>query len=127
MSSLSQVAQNACSGDFLLAVAGSVLANVSQTAGTLPMLKASLGETAAFIGIGAVVLGGGLASALVKRTFHSVMYLGLVLVGIAAYFVLIGSPLIGVIQILVYVGGILTLFIFAVMFVTGDETEDVTP
>ena len=93
----------------------------------MPLAKVSLGETAAFILIGLIILGSALASSLAKRTFHSVMFLGAVLVGIAAYFILLGSPLIGVIQILVYVGGILTLFIFAVMFVTGDETEEVAP
>ncbi|MCA1818536.1 MAG: NADH-quinone oxidoreductase subunit J, partial [Halobacteriales archaeon] len=52
-----------------------------------------------------------------------VMFLGVFLVSVAALYVLLGSPLVGVIQVLVYVGGILTLFVFAVMFVAGDETE----
>ena len=84
----------------------------------------SLGETISFVAIAAVILGAALASVLAKRTFHAVMFLGAVLVAMGALFILIGSPLIGVIQILVYVGGILTLFVFAVMFVTGDETEE---
>lgn len=70
-----------------------------------------------------VLLASALASALVKRTFHSVMFLGVFLVGVAGLYILLGSPLVGIIQILVYVGGILTLFVFAVMFVAGDETE----
>lgn len=86
-------------------------------------MTADLGETIAFVMIGAVILGSGLASSMVKRTFHSVMFLGVTLVSVASLFILLGSPLIGVIQILVYVGGILTLFVFAVMFVAGDEEE----
>jgi NADH:ubiquinone oxidoreductase subunit 6 (subunit J) len=85
------------------------------------------GEAAAFIVIALTTLGSGLASAMVKRTFHSVMFLGVALVSVASLYILLGSPLIGVIQILVYVGGILTLFIFAVMFVAGDDTEDESP
>jgi NADH-quinone oxidoreductase subunit J len=81
-------------------------------------------ESISFGIIAALLLASGVASATVKRTFHSVMFLGVFLVGVAALYVLLGSPLIGVIQILVYVGGILTLFIFAVMFVAGDETEE---
>jgi NADH-quinone oxidoreductase subunit J len=81
----------------------------------------SVGETVAFGVIGAIILGSALASTLARRTFHSVMFLGVVLVAVAALYILLGSPLIGVLQILVYVGGILTLFIFAVMFVAGDE------
>ncbi|MES2154874.1 MAG: NADH-quinone oxidoreductase subunit J [bacterium] len=86
-------------------------------------MTADLGETVAFGIIAAVILGSGLASSMVKRTFHSVMFLGVTLVSVASLFILLGSPLIGVIQILVYVGGILTLFVFAVMFVAGDEKE----
>jgi NADH-quinone oxidoreductase subunit J len=83
----------------------------------------SAGETVAFVALSVVLLGSALASVLAKRTFHAVMFLGAVLVAMGALFILLGSPLIGILQILVYVGGILTLFIFAVMFVTGDEEE----
>ncbi|MFO1533141.1 MAG: NADH-quinone oxidoreductase subunit J [Thermoplasmatota archaeon] len=80
-------------------------------------------ETVSFAIISLVLLASGIASSMVKRTFHSVMFLGVFLVSVAALYVLLGSPLVGVIQVLVYVGGILTLFVFAVMFVAGDETE----
>lgn len=83
-----------------------------------------VGETIAFAVIAAAILGSALAAVLSKRTFHAVMFLGAVLVAMGALFILLGSALIGVIQILVYVGGILTLFVFAVMFVTGDEVEE---
>ena len=89
-------------------------------------MSPGLGETVAFGTIAAILLGSALASSMVKRTFHSVMFLGVTLVAAAALYILLGSPLVGVIQILVYVGGILTLFIFAVMFVTGDEEESAT-
>jgi NADH-quinone oxidoreductase subunit J len=81
------------------------------------------GDQVAFLAISAVLLGAALASVLSRRTFHAVMFLGAVLVTMGALFLLLGSALVGVIQVLVYVGGILTLFIFAVMFVTGDEEE----
>lgn len=84
----------------------------------------SIGETVSFVAIAAVILGTALMSVLSRRTFHSVMFLGAVLVAMGALFILLGSSLVGIIQILVYVGGILTLFIFAVMFVTGDEEEE---
>jgi len=80
-------------------------------------------ETISFAAAAATILVGALGTAFAKRTFHAVMALGVVLVGAGALFVLLGSPLIGILQILVYVGGILTLFVFAVMFVAGDETE----
>ena len=78
----------------------------------------ALGITAVFL------LGGALFAVSCKRTFHSVMGLGVSLVAVAGVFVIMGQALLGVIQVLVYVGGILTLFVFAVMFVAGDEEED---
>jgi NADH:ubiquinone oxidoreductase subunit 6 (subunit J) len=85
-----------------------------------------IGETIAFSVIGAIILASALASTLMKRTFHSVMFLGVVLVAVAALYILLGSPLVGILQVLVYVGGILTLFVFAVMFVAGDEEGEVS-
>jgi NADH-quinone oxidoreductase subunit J len=82
------------------------------------------GDQVAFIAIAAILVGTALASVLAKRTFHAVMFLGAMLVAMGALFIVLGSPLVGIIQILVYVGGILTLFIFAVMFVTGDDEEE---
>jgi NADH:ubiquinone oxidoreductase subunit 6 (subunit J) len=84
-----------------------------------------LGETIAFSVTGVIILLAALASTLARRTFHSVMFLGVVLVAVAGLYIILGSPLIGVLQVLVYVGGILTLFIFAVMFVAGDEEGEV--
>lgn len=82
------------------------------------------GEATAFAFIAAITLAGGLFSALAKRTFHAALGLGVALVGVAMFYILLNAPFIGVIQVLVYVGGILTLLVFAVMFVAGDEEED---
>lgn len=80
-------------------------------------------EWIAFGGVAAVIVAGALWSVLARRTFHSALGLGVTLVGVAGLFVTLASPFIAVVQILVYVGGILTLLVFAVMFVTGDEEE----
>lgn len=83
-----------------------------------------IGEFVAFGMISLVILAGGLWSVLASRTFHSALGLGVALIGVAALFVSMGSPFMGAVQILVYVGGILTLMVFAVMFVAGDEDEE---
>lgn len=82
-----------------------------------------MGEWVAFSITAAVILVAAVASTLAQRTFHSVIFLGVVLIAVAALFVVLEAPFLGAIQILVYVGGILTLFVFAVMFVVGDEEE----
>ncbi len=52
----------------------------------------------------------------VKNIFHSALLLGLALLSIAALYLLMGAEFIAAVQILVYIGGILTLIIFAIMF-----------
>lgn len=83
-----------------------------------------IGEYIAFWAIATLILGGGILTVTAKRTFHSALFLGVVLVAVAALFISLNSPFLGTVQILVYVGGILTLLLFAVMFVAGDEEEE---
>jgi len=89
-------------------------------------VSAGTGEAVAFGVAAFIILLSGVLSSLARRTFHAVIWLGVCLVAVGALFVILGSPFIGVLQILVYVGGILTLFIFAVMFVTGDDVDEAT-
>ncbi len=51
----------------------------------------------------------------VKNIFHSALLLGLVLISIAMLYLLLGAEFLAAVQILVYIGGILTLLIFAIM------------
>lgn len=83
----------------------------------------SIPEWVVFGLITAVIGGGALWSVLANRTFHAALGLGIALMGVGGLFISMGSPFLGLIQIMVYVGGILTLLVFAVMFVAGDEEE----
>ncbi len=53
-------------------------------------------------------------SVTVGDVFHSAVCLTFTLLSVAGVYFFLGAPFIGVIQILVYVGGIMTLFIFAI-------------
>lgn len=79
------------------------------------------GELVTFSILAAVAVLGALWAVLGSKTFHAVMGLGIVLVTLAGLYISLNSPFLGVVQLLVYVGGIMTLFVFAVMFVAGDE------
>jgi NADH-quinone oxidoreductase subunit J len=46
---------------------------------------------------------------------HAALYLVVVLAGVAAQFLLLGSEFIGVTQVLVYIGAIVVLFLFGIM------------
>ncbi len=62
-----------------------------------------------------VTLGAALAVVTNKNILHSAFYLILAFVGVASIFVLLEAPFIAVVQVLVYIGAIAILIIFAIM------------
>lgn len=50
-----------------------------------------------------------------KNVVHAALYLVIVLAGVAAQFILLGSDFVGVTQVLVYIGAIVVLFLFGIM------------
>ena len=71
--------------------------------------------TVAFYVIAVLTAGSALGVALGTSIVYSAFALMGTLLGVAATFVLLGADFLGVVQLLVYVGGILVLTLFAVM------------
>ena len=62
---------------------------------------------------------------LVKDVFYDALFLGLALISVAAHFVMLRAEFVAGMQVLVYVGGVLILIVFAVMFMRSTvEGED---
>ena len=72
-----------------------------------------------FLGIG--ILLGGLGVVLLPNPIYSAFSLGLVLVYISLFYILSNSYFVAAAQLLIYVGAINVLIIFAVMFMNGSE------
>ncbi|KAJ1256584.1 hypothetical protein BS78_K000300 [Paspalum vaginatum] len=70
---------------------------------------------------GFVLLLGGLGVVLLTNPIYSAFSLGLVLVCMSLFYFLLNSYFVAVAQLLIYVGAINVLIIFAVMFVNGLE------
>ena len=70
---------------------------------------------AVFYLLAAITVGSALGVALSNSIVYSAFALMGTLLGVAAIFVLLGADFLGVIQLFVYVGGILVLTLFAVM------------
>jgi NADH-quinone oxidoreductase subunit J len=70
---------------------------------------------AVFYLLAAVTVGSALGVAFANNVVYSAFALMGTLLGVAAIFVLLGADFLGVVQLLVYVGGILVLTLFAVM------------
>lgn len=64
---------------------------------------------------------GGLGVVLSRRLVHAALWLAVVLLAIAGFFLTLGEEFLAGIQVLVYVGAILTLILFAIMFTTEEE------
>jgi NADH-quinone oxidoreductase subunit J len=76
-----------------------------------------LGEAIAFYFIAACILGFAVLVVSTKDTVHSVLFLVLDFLFVAALYVLLGAQFLAAIQILVYAGGIVVLYLFVVMLV----------
>jgi NADH-quinone oxidoreductase subunit J len=71
----------------------------------------------AFYVISAFILGFAVLVITTKETVHSVLFLVLDFLFVAALYVLLGAQFLAAIQILVYAGGIVVLYLFVVMLV----------
>ena len=76
-----------------------------------------MGEAIAFYFIAACILGFAVLVITTKNTVHSVLFLVLDFLFVAALYVLLGAQFLAAIQILVYAGGIVVLYLFVVMLV----------
>nr|YP_009571314.1 NADH-plastoquinone oxidoreductase subunit 6 [Celosia argentea]YP_009727983.1 NADH dehydrogenase subunit 6 [Celosia cristata]QBC67055.1 NADH-plastoquinone oxidoreductase subunit 6 [Celosia argentea]QHZ87358.1 NADH dehydrogenase subunit 6 [Celosia cristata]UUL98480.1 NADH-plastoquinone oxidoreductase subunit 6 [Celosia argentea] len=74
-----------------------------------------------FLGSGLIL--GGLGVVLFTNTIFSAFSLGLVLVCISLFYILANSHFVASAQLLIYVGAINVLIIFAVMFMNGPEYD----
>ena len=76
-----------------------------------------MGEAIAFYTLAAFILGFAVLVVSTKDTVHSVLFLVLDFLFVAALYVLLGAQFLAAIQILVYAGGIVVLYLFVVMLV----------
>ncbi len=76
-----------------------------------------MAEALAFYTLSILILGLGVAVITTPKTVHSVVFLVLNFLCVAALYVVLQAEFLAVIQILVYAGGIVVLYLFVVMLV----------
>lgn len=102
-------------------------AAANAAAAQAPALAGQLGPAAytlAFYVFGAIALVLALAVVLSPKLLRAAVYLTGMLITGAAFYVMLGAHFLAAIQVLVYVGGIVVLMVFAIMLTTalgGDE------
>ena len=82
-------------------------------------------ESVFFWVFGLAALVAGLLTIMARNAVHSALFLISALVSVAALYILLGAEFIAGVQILVYVGGVMVLFLFVIMLVNvGAEERD---
>lgn len=79
-----------------------------------------------FAVLAAVIVASSIKVVLAKEVMHAVVFLALALLSVAGVYLTLGQEILGSIQVLVYVGAVVTLILFTVMLTTP-STETKTP
>jgi NADH-quinone oxidoreductase subunit J len=82
-----------------------------------------LGETVAFWILGPLALAGGLGMVFARNAVHSALWLAQAMLCLGALYMVQQAPFLGFVQIIVYTGAIMMLFLFVLMLV-GKESAD---
>jgi NADH-quinone oxidoreductase subunit J len=80
-------------------------------------------ETLIFLIFAALALGSAIVVVAHKSPVYSTMSLVLTLVSVAVLFVLLGAPFLAALQILIYAGAIVVLFLFVIMLLNLQKDE----
>lgn len=76
------------------------------------------GESLVFYALAFLLVGASIMAVSVRNIFHAAMYLILALFAVAGFFVLLNAEFLAAVQVLIYVGAVAVLVIFAVMLTT---------
>ncbi|MGB8021021.1 MAG: NADH-quinone oxidoreductase subunit J [Candidatus Nanopelagicales bacterium] len=81
------------------------------------------GETVTFWICGALAVVGGLGMVLSRRAVHSALFIAMTMINLAVLYVAQDAPFLGMVQIIVYTGAVMMLFVFVLMVVGVDASD----
>ncbi|GAA2492205.1 NADH-quinone oxidoreductase subunit J [Winogradskya consettensis] len=85
--------------------------------------QVSTGEAWAFWILGTLAVIGGLGTVLSRNAVHSALWLVVTMLNLGFIYVINGAPFLGAVQIIVYTGAIMMLFLFVLMLVGRDASD----
>ena len=71
-----------------------------------------------------VTVASSLGVVLVRDVWHAALLLGVALSSVAIHYVMLAAEFVAVMQVLVYIGGVLVLITFGVMLTRESDTEE---
>ncbi|SFT46024.1 NADH dehydrogenase subunit J [Geodermatophilus amargosae] len=85
----------------------------------------STGEAVVFWILGPVALAGALGMVFSRNAVHSALWLVTTMLSLGVFYVVQSAPFLGAVQIIVYTGAIMILFLFVLMLVGRDSSDSV--
>jgi NADH-quinone oxidoreductase subunit J len=83
------------------------------------------GETVVFWVLGPLALAGALGMVFSRNAVHSALWLVTTMLSLGIFYVVQDAPFLGAVQIIVYTGAIMILFLFVLMLVGRDSSDSV--
>ena len=83
------------------------------------------GETVVFWILGPIALAGALGMVFSRNAIHSALWLVCTMLSFGVFYVIEQAPFLGAVQIIVYTGAIMILFLFVLMLVGRDSSDSV--
>ncbi|SDT72604.1 NADH-quinone oxidoreductase subunit J [Actinoplanes derwentensis] len=87
------------------------------------MTAVSTGEQIAFWILGSLAVIGALGMVLARNAVHSALWLVVTMLNLGFFYVINSAPFLGFVQIIVYTGAIMMLFLFVLMLVGRDASD----
>jgi NADH-quinone oxidoreductase subunit J len=87
------------------------------------MTAVSTGEQIAFWFLGSLAVIGALGMVLARNAVHSALWLVVTMLNLGFFYVINSAPFLGFVQIIVYTGAIMMLFLFVLMLVGRDASD----
>ena len=81
-------------------------------------------SSVAFILIAMFMLASAFAAATLRKLMHAALSFALTLVGLAAFFFLLGAEFVGLVQVFVYIGAVAVLIVFTILLTRRDVEKD---
>ena len=87
------------------------------------MTEVNLGEEIVFWFSGGLAVLGALGLILSRKAVHSALWVALTMINLAVLYVANSAPFLGMVQVVVYTGAVMMLFLFVLMVVGVDSSD----
>ncbi|MDQ2750658.1 MAG: NADH-quinone oxidoreductase subunit J [Actinomycetota bacterium] len=101
------------------------MSNLLLGAGELTNGQVPLGEAVAFWILGPVSLAGAIGMVLLRNAVHSALSLVATMMSLGMFYLIEQGPFLGLVQIIVYTGAIMILFLFVLMLIGRDASDSI--